>query len=114
MDGYEKTTHDEQSVRVTTRSSGDVETGSSRVSLPPSICSPPTLNTWSTMSAIEGSTPTDGAVLDELPEFELTYLYDDEEDPTEVTIFEGNSVEDLTTRWLTMDYHHTVALDSVR
>jgi hypothetical protein len=113
MDRDQKATHDEQSTRVTTRLSCDVVTGSSRVSSP-SICSPPALNTWSTMSAIEGSPPTDGAVLDELPEFELTYLYDDEEDPTEVTIFEGTSVEDLTTRWLTMDYHHTVALDSVR
>ena len=53
-------------------------------------------------------------MLDELPEFDLTFLYDDEEEPTEVTIFEGTSQEDLTTRWLTMDYRHSVALDSVR
>ena len=66
------------------------------------------------MSAIERSNSTDGAVLDELPEFDLTFLYDDEEEPTEVTIFEGTSQEDLTTRWLTMDYRHSVALDSVR
>jgi hypothetical protein len=66
------------------------------------------------MSAIERSNSADDAVLDELPEFDLTFLYDDEEEPTEVTIFEGTSQADLTTRWLTMDYQHTVALDSVR
>ncbi|SEO27583.1 hypothetical protein SAMN04487948_101476 [Halogranum amylolyticum] len=66
------------------------------------------------MSAIERTNSTDGVVLDELPEFELTYLYDDEEEPTEVTIFEGTSEEDLTVRWITMDYPHTVALDSVQ
>lgn len=65
------------------------------------------------MSAIERAETTDG-VLDELPEFELTYRYDDDEMPTEVTVFEDAADEDLTTRWVTMDYQHTVALDAVQ
>ncbi|SFK72233.1 hypothetical protein SAMN04487950_0771 [Halogranum rubrum] len=66
------------------------------------------------MSVTDRAETTDSAVLDELPEFELTYRYDDDETPTEVTIFEGTADEELTTRWLTMDYRHTVALDAVQ
>jgi hypothetical protein len=113
MDGNTETTQKGRQ-HTATRLSCDAVSEVRRASSLPSVCSPPTLNTWSTMSAIERSDTTDGAMLDELPEFELTYLYDDEEDPTEVTIFEGASEEDLTTRWITMDYPHTVTLDSIQ
>lgn len=112
----ESTTAGDQgwATRAATRPSCDAADGECHASLPPSVRSPPTLHTWFTMSAIDRSTSTDDAVLDELPEFELTYLYDDDETPTEVTVFEGTSTEDLTTRWITMDYQHTIALDSLQ
>lgn len=65
------------------------------------------------MSAIEHANTTGSSALDELPEFELTYRFDDEEDPQEVTLFlEGD--EELATRWLTVDRGHAVPLESVQ
>lgn len=66
------------------------------------------------MSAIEHTNSAGSTKLDELPEFELTYRYDDDESPTEVTLFEDDSTTDRTTRWLTVSYADTVALELVR
>jgi hypothetical protein len=51
--------------------------------------------------------------LDNHPEFELSYLYDDTDDPTEVTVF---PVDDggLSTQWISMDITHAVALEDTR
>lgn len=65
------------------------------------------------MSAIERRNSTDGT-LDELPQFELAYLFDDEDHPSEVTIFEDESEERIVTRWITMDRDHAVSLETVR
>jgi hypothetical protein len=52
-----------------------------------------------------------GADLGEYPEFELSYLFDDADDPTEVTLFPGDCDEHLPTRWLSVDTAHAVPLD---
>ena len=56
----------------------------------------------------------DRAELDELPEFELSFLFDDQEDPTEVTIFHPGVDERCATRWLTVDDDVAIPLDEVR
>ncbi|MFB6070813.1 MAG: hypothetical protein ABEJ76_07295 [Halanaeroarchaeum sp.] len=66
------------------------------------------------MSAIGHIDDTDSAELDELPEFELSFLFDDQEEPTEVTIFHPGADERSATRWMTMDSDYAVCLDDVR
>ncbi|SDM59744.1 hypothetical protein SAMN04487949_2205 [Halogranum gelatinilyticum] len=65
------------------------------------------------MSAIEHADANGSSALDELPEFELTYRFDDEANPQEVTLFVEDD-EDLATRWLTMDRGHAVSLETVQ
>lgn len=52
--------------------------------------------------------------LDAPPEYELACRFDDEEAPTEVTVFPAEFGEDLATHWLTMDVEHAVPLDRAR
>lgn len=52
--------------------------------------------------------------LGRFPEFELACLYDDEDDPTEVTVFPQRFEDDLATNWITIDVAHAVPLDRVR
>jgi hypothetical protein len=66
------------------------------------------------MSAIEHTDPDDGVALDELPEFELTWLYDDDERPREVTVFLDAAGDEAVTNWITIDKAHAVSLDAVR
>lgn len=54
------------------------------------------------------------AELDELPEFELCFLFDDQDHPSEVTIFHPGVDERCATRWLTADASVAVPLDEVR
>lgn len=56
-------------------------------------------------------TPT-GA--DRLPEFNLDYLFDDSDDPTEVTVFPADERRDLSTNWITIDVESAVPLDRIR
>ena len=65
------------------------------------------------MSAIEPSTRNQLTHLEELPEFELEYLFDDDESPTEVTVF-ADDPETLSTRWITIDRSFAVPLEEVR
>lgn len=65
------------------------------------------------MSAIEPIDSADGTAREELPEFELSYLFDDKEDPAEVTVFGGDG-EAVLTNWITIDEGHAVPLDEVR
>lgn len=55
-----------------------------------------------------------GELLASYPEFGLSCLYDDQEDPEELTVFEGEEVGASTTAWLTVDVDDAVALDEVR
>lgn len=53
-----------------------------------------------------------GDLLASYPEFGLSCLYDDEDDPAEVTVFPGE--ERSTTEWVTADVDSAVALEDVR
>ena len=66
------------------------------------------------MSATDHRPEPASGSLDALPEFELASRYDDEDEPTEVTIFPAGLGEDLATTWLTVDVEHAVPLDQVR
>lgn len=52
--------------------------------------------------------------LGDLPVFEISYLLDDRENPTEVTVFPGTEDYDLSTHWITIDAGHAVPLEDVR
>lgn len=65
------------------------------------------------MSAMERR-DDDGSALEEYPEFGLSYLLDDEDDPSEVTIFPGEGAEDLATEWVSVDVDAAVALEDAR
>lgn len=55
-----------------------------------------------------------GTLLASYPEFGLSWRYDDDEDPKEVTLFEGTEVGATTTEWLTVDVDAAVSLEDVR
>ncbi len=59
---------------------------------------------------------SDGTVssLNDLPEFDLSYHFDDEDDPQSVTIFKPGTDETAATQWLTIDATYTVPIDAVR
>ncbi|UIP00972.1 hypothetical protein Hbl1158_06340 [Halobaculum sp. CBA1158] len=63
------------------------------------------------MSASDERPALEGERLTDLPEFELRYLLDDGERPTEVTVYAPESLE---TTWLTVDASATVSLEEVR
>ncbi|GAB7012589.1 DUF7511 domain-containing protein [Halolamina salina] len=46
------------------------------------------------------------------PEFGLSCLYDDDDDPSEVTLFPGEEMS--TTEWVTADVDSAVSLDELR
>jgi hypothetical protein len=48
-----------------------------------------------------------------IPEFSASYLVDDPDSPTEVTIFAGDE-SDLATRWVTIDYQSAVPQEEWR
>jgi hypothetical protein len=52
--------------------------------------------------------------LADLPEFELDCLFDNRDDPTEVTVFPAGDDGTLSTQWLSVDIAHAVSLDEVR
>jgi hypothetical protein len=52
--------------------------------------------------------------LDDLPEFELSYHFDDETEPETVTIFQPGTDEQAATRWITIDYKFSVPIDAVQ
>ena len=52
--------------------------------------------------------------LDELPEFELSYLFDDKESPDEITVFPESNAYDISTHWITVDASTAIPLERVR
>lgn len=67
------------------------------------------------MSVVDRSEQTTAEVSsDELPTFELECMYDDWDDPSEVTIFSTDDEDSLYTAWLTTDRDHAVSLTDVR
>lgn len=65
------------------------------------------------MSAIERAAQ-EPPVLEELPRFELSYLFDSEDDPSEVTIFPESDDFDISTNWITASVEGTVPLEAIR
>lgn len=61
----------------------------------------------------ERKTRPSTAGLDELPDFELSYLFDEQDEPGEVTIFPESNEYDISTNWITVDVHCAVRLDEV-
>lgn len=55
-----------------------------------------------------------GNLLASYPDFGLSWRYDDENDPGEVTLFEGSEIGGTTTEWLTADVDATVSLEDVQ
>lgn len=67
------------------------------------------------MSAIEGSEPAASAAgLDQYPTFELCYLYDDTENPEEVTVFAPDTAGDPSTRWITVNATDAIPLEEIQ
>lgn len=66
------------------------------------------------MSAIEGAAPEGAIDLEEFPRFELSYLFDSEDEPTEVTVFPESDDHDISTNWITVAVEAAVPLDEVR
>lgn len=66
------------------------------------------------MSATDHRERPHRSPLARLPEFDLAYLYDDDDDPAEVTVFPARFGDDLATNWITMDVGHAIPLDRVR
>lgn len=64
------------------------------------------------MSATGPNTVESASVLDDLPQFDLAYEFDDPLDPMEVTIFEPGA-PDRTTHWLTVDVDWAIDLASI-
>lgn len=62
--------------------------------------------------SVKGTQP--GGLLASYPDYALSCLYDDDDDPTEVTVFPGERGELSTTEWITADVESTVAVDEVR
>lgn len=89
-------------------------TGASDAAPTPPI---PTAPGWDThprnMSAIEPSEQSQSTHLEELPQFDLEYLFDDDDSPTEVTVF-ADDPEALSTQWITVDRNCAVPLEEVR
>lgn len=52
--------------------------------------------------------------LEDWPAFELSYLFDDREEPTEVTVFPDGDRHDISTNWITADADAVVALEEAR
>lgn len=65
------------------------------------------------MSAIEGAAPGRAVELEELPRFDLSYLFDSEDEPTEVTVFPESDDFDISTNWITVAIEAAVPLDQV-
>jgi hypothetical protein len=65
------------------------------------------------MSAVEESARA-GVELGTLPRFDLSYLFDDTEDPAEVTVFPASHDVDISTNWITVSVDGAVPLDEIR
>lgn len=52
--------------------------------------------------------------LEELPLFELSYLFDEEHDPETVTIFQPGTDIRAATQWMTVESNFAVPLEEIR
>lgn len=66
------------------------------------------------MSVIGHETEGRSTELEDLPEFELAYLFDDEENPKRVTIFQPGTGDNAASRWISIDSEHAVPIEEVQ
>lgn len=66
------------------------------------------------MSATERTAAEPAIELEALPRFELSCLFDSEDDPTEVTVFPESDNFDISTNWITADIEGAIPLDQIR
>lgn len=66
------------------------------------------------MSAINGSEQDAAIALDQLPDFNLSYLFDDTDKPAEITVFPVSNSYDISTNWITIDADSAVPLEDTR
>ncbi|MFC4358650.1 hypothetical protein ACFO0N_11935 [Halobium salinum] len=66
------------------------------------------------MSVVGPKRPTETDEHARLPHFDLECLFDDEDDPSEVTVVSCRDEDDLLTTWLTVDSDTAVPLEDVR
>lgn len=66
------------------------------------------------MSVTDHQEPDAAVELDELPAFDLSYLFDNADEPTEVTVFPASNTHDISTNWITVDTGTAVPLEQVR
>jgi hypothetical protein len=66
------------------------------------------------VSAIEDAPSGQSIELDDLPSYELSYLFDDEDEPTEVTVFPASDEFDISTNWITAGVQSTIPNDQIR
>lgn len=65
--------------------------------------------TRANVTAVYRTTP-----LDDYPEYDADYYYDDNESPTTVTICTSESSGELATEWISCDISHIVPMESIR
>lgn len=66
------------------------------------------------MSVVDRSEQTEQVEFDQLPEFDLECMYDNWDDPAEVTVYSTVEEDSLYTAWLTIDREHAISLAEVR
>lgn len=66
------------------------------------------------MSATGHTSDGKASTIDDLPEFDLSYHFDNENDPQAVTIFKPGTDEEAVTQWMTIDYQYSVPIDAIR
>lgn len=64
--------------------------------------------------ARESDTTALPSACEEFPTFDLTYRYDDSDDPSEITVFPAGETRGQTTTWLTVRREDAVSLEEVR
>ena len=65
------------------------------------------------MSAVEEPTESSVALEDD-PEFELSYLYDRKDQPSEVTVFPASNEFDISTNWITVPVDWAIPIEETR
>ncbi len=65
------------------------------------------------MSAVEEPAGSSVALGDP-PEFDLSYLYDSKDQPSEVTVFPASNEFDISTNWITVPVDWAIPLEETR
>lgn len=58
--------------------------------------------------------PERRGVLQDPPEFELTFQFDDPENPTEVTVFPDNVEDEPVTEWISIESGYALPVEETR